>query len=79
MKLRLFCLIIYIPFNNFSVKSGGGLPGLNQYYARFNVFCSRTQYNDAGKAQPHNSWSRVKSSTSESLCFPKHETNGLLG
>ena len=28
-----------------------GLPGLNQYYARINVSCSRTQHSDVGEAQ----------------------------
>ena len=30
---------------------GTGLPGLNQYKARINVSCSRTQHSDAGKAR----------------------------
>ena len=30
---------------------GTGLPGLNQYQARFNVSCSRTQPIDAGEAR----------------------------
>ena len=28
-----------------------GIPGLNQYQARINVSCSRTQHNEAGEAQ----------------------------
>ena len=30
---------------------GTGLPGLNQYYARINVSCSRTQRSDPGEAR----------------------------
>ena len=30
---------------------GTGLPGSNQYLARINVFCSRTQHSNAGEAQ----------------------------
>ena len=30
-KEDMFVLILYIPVNNFSVVSGTGLPGLNQY------------------------------------------------
>ena len=30
---------------------GTGLPGLNQYKARINVSCSRTQCSDAGEAR----------------------------
>ena len=33
---------------------GMGLPGLNQYYARINVFCSRTQHSDTGEARARN-------------------------
>ena len=29
------------------------LPGLNQYYARINVSCSRTQFSDVGEARTH--------------------------
>ena len=32
---------------------GTGLPGLNQYYARINVSCSRPQHSDAGEARTH--------------------------
>ena len=35
---------------SFSYKATG-LPGLNQYYARINVSCSRTQSSDAGEAR----------------------------
>ena len=45
-----FKLILYFPSKSFSYV-GTGLPGLNQYYARINVPCSRTQCNDAGAAQ----------------------------
>ena len=33
---------------------GMGLPGLNQYSARINVSCSRTQHNDAVEAGTRN-------------------------
>ena len=32
---------------------GTGLPGLNQYYARINVSCSRTQHSNAGEARTY--------------------------
>ena len=50
MKLRLFVLfdlILYVQ-QSFSYV-GTGLPGLNQYLARINVSCSRSQPSDAGE------------------------------
>ena len=41
---------------------GTGLPGLNQYWARINVSCSRTQHSDAGVA-----WTRGPSISSQAL------------
>ena len=52
-SLFKFCLLLfefdffYIPVNNFSVISGQGLPGLNQYKAADKVSCSRTQHSDS--------------------------------
>ena len=43
-SICLFDLILYIPINNFSVMLEVGT-GLNQYLARINVSCSRTQRN----------------------------------
>ena len=43
--------ILYVPVNNFFSYGGTGLPGLNQYSARINVSCSRTQHSEADEAQ----------------------------
>ena len=48
---------------------GMSLPGLNQYQARINMSCSRTQHSDAGEAQP-----RGPSVSSQALY---HWTNAL--
>ena len=50
----LFDLILYVPVNNFFSYVRTGLSGLNQYLARINVFCSRTQHSDAIEAGTHN-------------------------
>ena len=50
MLFCLFALILYIQSTIFSYV-GTGLPGLNQYLARINVSCSRTQCSDAGEAR----------------------------
>ena len=43
----LFDLILYVPISNLSVTYVRTcLPGLNQYQARINVSCSRTQHDD---------------------------------
>ena len=42
-KLFAFDLILYVQVNNFQLYQDD-LPGLNQYQARINVFCSRTQH-----------------------------------
>ena len=49
-----------------------GLPGLNQYKARINVSCSRTQRSDVGEVRTRAPWSRVKYSTTEPL--PSHKS-----
>ena len=46
---------------------GTVLPGSNQYYARINVSCSRTQPTDTGEAGPAAPQSRVKHSTTKPL------------
>ena len=46
---------------------GTGLPWLNQYQARINVSCERTQSSDAGEVEPAALQSRVKHSTIEPL------------
>ena len=38
------------PSQQFFSHVGAGLPVFNQYYARINVSCLRTQHNDAGEA-----------------------------
>ena len=43
------------------------LPGLNQYLARINVSCSRTQRSDTGEARTRGLQSRVKHPTTEPL------------
>ena len=44
--------MLYVPVNKLSVTYvGAGLPALNQYLARINVSCSRTQHGDAGEAR----------------------------
>ena len=48
--LILFDLIIYVPSTIFQLCRAG-LPGLNQYYARINMSCSRTHCSDAGEAR----------------------------
>ena len=64
----LFDLILYVSVNNLSVTSGQVfLHGLNQYLARINVSCSRTQHNDAGEARNAVHRSRAKHSTTEPL------------
>ena len=50
--IYMFDLILYVPSRSFSYI-GKGLPGLNQYKARTNVSCSRTQRGDAGEARTH--------------------------
>ena len=42
------------PSQQFFSYVGTGLPWLNQYLARINVSCSKTQSSDAGEAQTHN-------------------------
>ena len=42
------------PSQDFFSYVGTDLHGLNQYLARINVSCSRTQCSDAGEAQAHN-------------------------
>ena len=81
--LSLWCLIYYKGGNCFVCLFwfftshqqsfsyvGTDLPGLNQYWARINVSCSRTQRSDAGdsvRLEPAALRSRVKHSTSEPL------------
>ena len=60
------------PSQQFSSYVWMGLPGLNQFWARINVSCSRTQHSDAGEGrtvEPEAPQSRVKHSTTEPLCF----------
>ena len=42
--------LIFTPHQQSFSYAGMGLPGLNQYIARINVSCSRTQRSDAGEA-----------------------------
>ena len=42
-----------------------GLPGLNQYYTRINVSCSRTTMQCSVRLEPAASMSRVKHSITE--------------
>ena len=50
----VFCFCLFVWFdslrsiNNLSVMKEKALPGLNQYSARINMSCSRTQRSDAG-------------------------------
>ena len=46
----MFDLILYVPSTIFQLI-GTGLHGLNQYLARINVSCSRTQRNEACEAE----------------------------
>ena len=55
----LFNLILRQQFFSYV---GTGLPGLNQYQAKINVSCSRTQHSDAGEA-----WTRSLSASSQAL------------
>ena len=50
---RKICLLIWFFTSHQQSFSyvGTGLPGLNQYKARINVSCSRTQRSDAGEAR----------------------------
>ena len=57
----LFDLILYVPVNNFSVYINTGLSGLNQYYTRINVSCSRMPV----KLEPATPLSQVNHSTTE--------------
>ena len=50
----LFDLILYVSVNNFFVYVGLGFHGLNQYLARIDVSCSRTQHNDDSEARTCN-------------------------
>ena len=51
----MFDLILYIPVNNFLVKSGRVfLGGTSTKLARINVSCSRTQHSDASEARTCN-------------------------
>ena len=54
--LLFFCLIWFDslhPSQQFISYVGTALPWLNQYLARINVSCSRTQCSDASEAQTH--------------------------
>ena len=51
LKYILLDLILYVPINNFSVKLGQVFLVFNQYVARVNVSCSRTQHSDASQAR----------------------------
>ena len=55
MGLDLFvCLICFFKSHQQSFSYlGTGLPGLNQYSARIDVSCSRTQCSDADEARTH--------------------------
>ena len=51
-KHSIFCFIWFFTFHQQSFSYlWTGLPGLNQYYAKINVSCSRPQRSDAGKAR----------------------------
>ena len=56
-----------LPSQQFFSYVRTGHPGMNQYSARFNVFCSRTQCSDDGEATTCNPL--ISSSTIEPLCF----------
>ena len=49
-----------------------GLPVLNQYLARINVSCSRSQSSDAVRVEPAAPQFRVKHSTTEALLSLKY-------
>ena len=62
------CLFCFFMSHQQSLSyEGTDLPVLNQYEARINVSCSRTQCSDAGEAHPAALRSRVKHSTTEQL------------
>ena len=44
--------VVHITVSKFFSYVGTGLPGLNQYKARINVSCSRTQYSEARTPNP---------------------------
>ena len=49
-----FCLFDFLrPSQQSFSYVGMGIPGLNQYSARINVSCPRTQHSGGGKAQTH--------------------------
>ena len=50
-----FCWLILLltPHHQSFSYIGTGLPGLNQYLARINVSCSRTQRSDADESRTH--------------------------
>ena len=54
LVLCLFVLMLYVPFNNFSVISGRFLSRLNQCEAADKVSCSRTQHSDSGESRTYN-------------------------
>ena len=53
-----FCLFVWFdslhPSPQIFSYVGTGLPGLNQYQARINLSCSKTQHSDAGEARTSN-------------------------
>ena len=69
-SVRLFLFVWFcslLPSQQFFSYVETGFPGMNQYQARINVSCLRTQQSDAVEARTRNPHSQVKGSTTETL------------
>ena len=70
-----FVFILYIPVNNFSVMSGMGLPGLNQYICtkqRITFLAQGHNTVTPVRLKPTAPRSRIKYSTTKPLCSHKY-------
>ena len=52
--ILFICIESLRPSHFFSIYFGMGVPRLNQYFARINVSCSRTQRSDTSEARTLN-------------------------